>query len=58
MTLIGAALLILVSVAIALVGAGDVLRGERSGYSPRVLAWYALHAASGATAVWLLMAGR
>ena len=58
MALIGAALLILVAVAIYLVGAGDVLRGTRSGYSARVLGWYALHAATGAAAVWLLMEGR
>lgn len=58
MSLIGAALLILAAVAIAVVGAGGVLSGERSGYSPRVLAWYGLHALAGATAVWLLTAGR
>lgn len=58
MALVGAALLILVAAAIYVVGAADVLRGKRSGYSPRVLAWYALHVLLGAAAVWLLVAGR
>jgi hypothetical protein len=58
MALIGAALLILVAAAIYLAGAADVLHGKRSGYSPRVLGWYAMHALAGAVAVWLLLAGR